>query len=49
MSEPFTFEVAYGTTIEQIEGLRTRMLEFVKEQRRDFISQFDISIQGITG
>ncbi|KAI0063682.1 hypothetical protein BV25DRAFT_1801709 [Artomyces pyxidatus] len=47
MSEPFTFDVAYSTTFEQIEHLRSLMLEFVTKERRDFLPQFDIIVVDI--
>ncbi|KZV95105.1 hypothetical protein EXIGLDRAFT_672416 [Exidia glandulosa HHB12029] len=47
MSEPFTMEVSYATTFEQVEKLRDQMLAFVKDQRRDFMSAFDVSIVDI--
>lgn len=46
MSEPFTMEVSYATTFEQIEKLRDQMLAYVKDQRRDYMGQFDVSIVG---
>ncbi|PCH43751.1 hypothetical protein WOLCODRAFT_104096 [Wolfiporia cocos MD-104 SS10] len=44
MSETFTFDVAYGTTFEQIQHLRELMLAFVKSERRDYLPSFDVSI-----
>lgn len=47
MSETFEFEVAYDTTFEQIEQLRTKMLEFVKTEGRDFLPSFDVVVKDI--
>lgn len=47
MSESFEFEVAYSTTFEQIERLRTKMLAFVKSQSRDFLPSFDVVVKDI--
>jgi len=47
MSEPFTFDVAYDTTFEQIEDLRKKMLNFVTENGRDYQPSFDISVSDI--
>ena len=47
MSETFEFEVSYGTTFEQIERLRTKMLAFVKSQSRDFLPSFDVIVKDI--
>lgn len=46
MSEPFTFDVAYDTTFEQIEGLRGRMIAFLSNERRDYVPMFDIIVMG---
>jgi len=43
-SETFDMEVTYGTTFEKIEGLRSKMLDFVVSQRRDFNPVFDIRV-----
>ncbi|CAG7850530.1 Uncharacterized MscS family protein C2C4.17c [Serendipita indica DSM 11827] len=48
MSEPFTFEVAWDTTFEQLEALRARMLAFVKSERRDFLPVFDIIVDSFS-
>lgn len=47
MSETFEFEVAYGTTFDQIEQLRSKMLAFVKSERRDFLPSFDVVVKDI--
>ncbi|KAH9940505.1 Mechanosensitive ion channel-domain-containing protein [Epithele typhae] len=44
MSEPFEFDVSYGTTFEQIERLRAVMLSFVKAERRDYLPIFDVYV-----
>jgi len=38
MSEPFTFDVAYDTSFEQIEALRGRMIAFLSNVRRDYFA-----------
>lgn len=44
MSETFAFDVAYSTTFEQLEDLRTRMIAFLKAERRDYLPSFDVNI-----
>ncbi|TDL26257.1 hypothetical protein BD410DRAFT_784344 [Rickenella mellea] len=44
MSETFEFHVSYGTTFEQIEALRSKMLAYVKMERRDFLPNFDVVV-----
>ena len=46
MSEPFTFDVAYDTTFEQIEALRGRMIAFLSNERRDYVAVFDVAVMG---
>lgn len=46
MSEPFTFDVAYDTSFEQIEALRGRMIAFLSHQRRDYVAVFDVMVMG---
>ena len=46
MSEPFTFDVAYDTSFEQIEALRGRMIAFLSNERRDYVAVFDIAVMG---
>ncbi|KAI0092959.1 Mechanosensitive ion channel-domain-containing protein [Irpex rosettiformis] len=47
MSEPFTFDVAYSTSFEQIERLRELMISFLNSERRDFLPQFDVLVVDI--
>ena len=47
MSEPFTFDVAYDTTFEQLEDLRHRMLQFLQKERRDYLPLFDVNVLDI--
>ncbi|KZT41490.1 hypothetical protein SISSUDRAFT_981708 [Sistotremastrum suecicum HHB10207 ss-3] len=47
MSEPFTWDVSYSTTFEQIEALRAKMLAYVKAERRDFLPNFDVVVVDI--
>ncbi|KAJ4002056.1 Mechanosensitive ion channel-domain-containing protein [Lentinula boryana] len=44
MSETFTFSVAYETTFEDLEKLRAKMLEFVQNERRDYLPIFDVAV-----
>ena len=37
-------DVAFDTTFEQIEELRSRMLAFVKAERRDLLALFDVTV-----
>lgn len=46
MSESFPFDVDYGTTFEQLEALRDKMLIFLKAERRDFLPSFDVVVVG---
>ena len=46
MSETFAFDVAYETTFEQLEDLRTRMIAFLKAERRDYLPSFDVNVVG---
>ncbi|EIM20247.1 hypothetical protein WALSEDRAFT_21049 [Wallemia mellicola CBS 633.66] len=43
-SEDFNFNVAFDTTFDQIEDLRSRMLHFLKSEKRDFHPICDINI-----
>ncbi|EAU91403.1 hypothetical protein CC1G_01892 [Coprinopsis cinerea okayama7 len=45
MSETFNFDVAYGTTFEDLERLREKMLSFVQQERRDYHPVFDVNIK----
>jgi len=46
MSDPFTFDVAYDTSFEQIEALRGRMIAFLSNERRDYAAVFDVVVMG---
>ena len=46
LSETFAFDVAYDTTFEQLEDLRTRMIAFLKAERRDYLPSFDVNVVG---
>lgn len=46
MSETFTFDVAYGTSFEDLERLRDRMMKFVVENKRDYQPAFDVAVVG---
>ena len=37
---------AYSTSLEQIEQLRSLMLAFLQDQRRDYLSLFDVFVVG---
>jgi hypothetical protein len=41
------FDVGYATTFDQLETLRTKMLEFLQNERRDFQLAFDVSVVGM--
>jgi small-conductance mechanosensitive channel len=43
-SEKFVFDVAFDTTFEQLQALRDRMLKFCKENSRDFLPAFDVTV-----
>ena len=43
-SSSLLVDVAFDTTFEQIEELRSRMLTFVKTERRDFLALFDVTV-----
>ncbi|GAA5988936.1 hypothetical protein JCM11641_002920 [Rhodosporidiobolus odoratus] len=47
--ETFTWDVAFATTFEKIEALRSRMQEFLQQERRDFIPTIDITIKDFEG
>ncbi|KAI0743906.1 Mechanosensitive ion channel-domain-containing protein [Daedaleopsis nitida] len=49
MSEPFEFDVAYGTSFEQIERLRDLMISFLKVERRDYQPIFDVYVIDMPG
>lgn len=44
--ETYTLEVAYTTSVEQLNALRSYMLEFLSTERRDFFTEFDVNIEG---
>ena len=46
MSEKFEFEVDFSTSFEQIEALRSKMLAFVKAEKRDYQPIFDVNVVG---
>lgn len=46
ISETFSWDVSFGTSFEKIEQLRGKMLEFLKAERRDYSTSFDVNIQG---
>ena len=47
MSESIIFYVAYSTTLEDLENLREKMLEFVTAERRDYQPVFDVTVKGL--
>ncbi|GAA5918315.1 hypothetical protein JCM6882_008210, partial [Rhodosporidiobolus microsporus] len=47
--ETYTWDVDFGTTFEKIEALRSRMIEFLQQERRDFIPDINITIQDFAG
>ncbi|KNZ46322.1 hypothetical protein VP01_735g4 [Puccinia sorghi] len=49
ISETFSWDVSFGTSFEKIEQLRGKMLEFLKAERRDYSTSFDVNIQGQNG
>jgi hypothetical protein len=38
--------VNFNTSFEKIEQLRSKMLDFLKAERRDYTTAFDVNIQG---
>jgi hypothetical protein len=46
-SETFTFEVAFETKFEDLQLLRSKMIHFCKENSRDFLPIFDVSVDDI--
>ncbi|BGP19258.1 hypothetical protein JCM10213_008223 [Rhodosporidiobolus nylandii] len=42
--ESVTWDVDFSTPFEKIEALRSRMIEFLQQERRDFIPALDISV-----
>ncbi|PPR07380.1 hypothetical protein CVT26_013696 [Gymnopilus dilepis] len=49
MSETFTFDVSYGTSFQDLERLREKMLEFLKTERRDYQTNFDVRVVDFPG
>ncbi|WVR05974.1 hypothetical protein IAU60_003002 [Kwoniella sp. DSM 27419] len=47
IAEAFTFEVAFDTSFESLQALRARMLKFCKENSRDFLPIFDVTVDDI--
>ncbi|GAA5915882.1 hypothetical protein JCM5296_002522 [Sporobolomyces johnsonii] len=47
--ETFTWDVDFGTSFEKIEALRSRMLEFLESEKRDFLPSIDITVQDFAG
>lgn len=45
MSEAFPFDVSYGTTFEDLEALREKMLKFLVENKRDYQTVFDVAVK----
>jgi hypothetical protein len=43
------FEVAFDTSFEALQALRARMLNFCKENSRDFLPIFDVVVDDIPG
>ncbi|WOO85247.1 Mechanosensitive ion channel protein Msy1 [Vanrija pseudolonga] len=46
-SETFVFDVAFDTTFEKLQALRAKMLKFCKDNSRDFLPIFDVSVDDI--
>jgi small-conductance mechanosensitive channel len=46
MSEPFAFDVAFGTTFEQLEELRGKMVAWLVHEKRDYLPSFDLAVVG---
>ncbi|OAV92570.1 hypothetical protein PTTG_27603 [Puccinia triticina 1-1 BBBD Race 1] len=49
ISEKFTWDVNFNTSFEKIEQMRSKMLEFLKAERRDYTPAFDVNIQDFEG
>ncbi|WWC86347.1 uncharacterized protein L201_001220 [Kwoniella dendrophila CBS 6074] len=47
ISESFVFEVAFDTSFEALQALRSKMLKFVKDNARDFLPVFDVIVDDI--
>jgi len=48
LAEPVPIIIKYGTSIEQIEELRRRLLEFVRSEKRDFQSDIATELREVT-
>ncbi|THV05025.1 hypothetical protein K435DRAFT_790441 [Dendrothele bispora CBS 962.96] len=44
MSETFTFDVGFDTNFDHLETLRSKMLQFLSDNRRDYLYAFDVSV-----
>ncbi|KGB77411.1 serine/threonine protein kinase [Cryptococcus deuterogattii 99/473] len=49
ISEEFSFEVAFDTSFEALQALRSRMIVFLKENSRDFLPVFDVTVYDMPG
>ncbi|PLW44188.1 hypothetical protein PCANC_13439 [Puccinia coronata f. sp. avenae] len=49
ISEKFSWDVNFNTSFEKIEQLRSKMLDFLKAERRDYTTAFDVNIQDFEG
>lgn len=49
ISEEFSFEVAFDTSFEALQALRSRMVVFLKEHSRDFLPAFDVTVYDMPG
>ncbi|KDQ21736.1 hypothetical protein BOTBODRAFT_212160 [Botryobasidium botryosum FD-172 SS1] len=47
MSEPFQFDVEYTTADAQLQALEAKMLEFVTQEKRDFLPSFELVVLDI--
>ena len=36
LAEPVTISIKFGTTLDQLDGLRTKLLEFVTQEKREY-------------
>lgn len=48
LAEAVPIIIKYGTTIDQIDGLRQRLLEFVRSEKRDFQSNILTELRAVT-
>ncbi|KAJ5874970.1 Mechanosensitive ion channel MscS [Penicillium soppii] len=48
LAEAVPIIIKYGTTIEQLDGLRQRLLEFVRSEKRDFQSNILTEMRAVT-